>query len=36
MEMGFVLVFFNGIDLGLDLVGVEPEHQVGHENHLSS
>jgi hypothetical protein len=36
MEMGFVLILFHRVNLRLDVVGVKPEHKVGHENHLSS
>ena len=35
MKMEFVLVLFHRLNLGLDVVGVEPEHEVGHINHLS-
>ena len=32
---GVVAFFRKGFQLGLDVVGVEPEHEVGHINRLS-
>ena len=33
VEMGAVVLRRDGLQLGADVVGVEPEHEVGHKNH---